>query len=80
MAKHKNITNKEIQRRFNFLAKHVQNIGSHVQSLSDLILHYIRFKDDEDELAKYLDKLTEEQMEKQKEEMEKDDKEESESK
>tara|TARA_R110000824_G_C14677370_1_gene619829 strand:- start:162 stop:377 length:216 start_codon:yes stop_codon:yes gene_type:complete len=57
MSKNKNITNKEIQRRFNFLASHMQTVTQHLQSLSDLIMHYIQFNKDEDKLTKYLNKL-----------------------
>ena len=75
MAKSKNITNKEIQRRFNFLAQYMQELGMHVQSLKDLIIHYINFNGDEDKLAKYLEKLTKEQKKLMEEKEHKDNKE-----
>jgi hypothetical protein len=68
MGKNKNITNKEIQRRFDFLANYMTQLGDSVKSISDLLLAYIEFGGEDEKFKEYLNDLIEAQAKKNKEE------------
>ena len=57
MAKYKNITNKEIQRRFDFLANYMTQVGDSLKSLTDMIIHYINYNKDDEKFKEYLNSL-----------------------
>jgi predicted Zn-dependent peptidase len=68
MGKNKNITNKEIRRRFDFLANYMTQLGDSVKSISDLLLAYIEFGGEDEKFKEYLNDLIEAQAKKNKEE------------
>lgn len=67
MAKYKNITNKEIQRRFDFLANYMTQVGNSLKSLTDMVVHYINFNKNDEKFRDYLNKLVEEAKEEKEE-------------
>jgi len=67
MGKNKNITNKEIQRRFDFLANYMTQLGDSVKSISDLLLAYIEFGGEDEKFKEFLNELIESQAKKNKE-------------
>tara|TARA_R100000808_G_scaffold20080_1_gene43448 strand:+ start:475 stop:726 length:252 start_codon:yes stop_codon:yes gene_type:complete len=67
MGKNKNITNKEIQRRFDFLANYMTQLGESVKSISDLLLAYIEFGGEDEKFKEYLNELIEAQAKKNEE-------------
>ena len=67
MGKNKNITNKEIQRRFSFLANYMTQLGDSVKAISDLLLAYIEFGGEDDKFKEFLNELIEEQAKKNEE-------------
>ena len=67
MVKFKNITNKEIKIRFDFLANYMTQLGDSVKSISDLLLAYIQFGGQDDKFKDYLNELIEAQAKKNKE-------------
>ena len=67
MGKNKNITNKEIQRRFDFLANYMTQLGDSVKSISDLLLAYIEFGGEDEKFKEYLNELIEAQAKKNEE-------------
>lgn len=67
MAKYKNITNKEIQRRFDFLANYMTQVGNSLKSLTDMVVHYINFNKNDEKFRDYLNKLAEEAKEEKEE-------------
>tara|TARA_R100000234_G_scaffold119980_1_gene104658 strand:+ start:700 stop:912 length:213 start_codon:yes stop_codon:yes gene_type:complete len=63
MAKYKNITNKEIQRRFDFLANYMTQVGDSLKNLTDMVVHYINFNKNDEKFRDYLETLVEKQKE-----------------